>query len=378
MNALESLRQMPKIELHAHLNGCIRDETLFALARERNVTLNPRLFSDHRRGRQPCGSSENNMYNLKPRSLKDCFDMFAEIPKAVDDLVALRRITTEALKDFAAQNVVYLELRSTPKRLLHRHCSGDPKTSSKMATKEEYIQTILQVMDEFEKESTTNMICRFIIAVDRSQSISDAIEHVDLAIKMKREGISRVVGVDLGGNPTKNDFRDFAKELSRAKVAHLGVTVHCGEVPYGGGGCDDDTRKAELEAVLDFRPDRLGHALLLPKDLQQKLSESRIPIESCPTSNVMTLELAHLVQGSLVDGLRKHPSLKKWLDTKHPLVIGTDDPGVFGTNATKELWLVNKAFDWSADQLLALGIQAMEYAFCSKAVKERVVTLMKK
>jgi adenosine deaminase len=105
----EFVESLPKVELHAHLNGCSRESTLFELAAERNVTL-----SNHHFCQSNTFSYPGSMYNIRPRSLQDCFNMFAEIPKCVNDLVSLRRITREALDDFAFHHVVYLELRSTP------------------------------------------------------------------------------------------------------------------------------------------------------------------------------------------------------------------------------------------------------------------------
>jgi adenosine deaminase len=202
------IKRIPKVELHAHLNGCIRETTLFELAKERGVTL-----SQHHFAKEPT-SDDHSMYNVRPRSLQDCFDMFAEIPKCVNDLAALARITTEALEDFAIHHVVYLELRSTPKQLL----VSSPGGSSELASKRQYCLTIIQCMKDFEQREEERynqevakgvssprlpMTCRFIVAVDRSQSVKDAFEHVSLAEALFKEHSERVVGVDLGGNPTK-------------------------------------------------------------------------------------------------------------------------------------------------------------------------------
>ena len=145
--------------------------------------------------------------------------------------------------------------------------------------------------------------------------------------------------------------------------------------------CEEHSEKTrpayeEAEAVLEFRPDRLGHALLLPPSLQEKLADFKIPVESCPTSNVMTLELARHHSGSLLDGLRQHPQLCSWLQNGHPLSIGTDDPGVFHTSPTKELMLLQKAFGLERTDLVKIVKQSMEQAFCSdktrKIIQERI------
>jgi adenosine deaminase len=403
----EYLRRIPKVELHAHLNGCIRHETLMDLAHERGATLSNRHFSAeplHENLASPPNNGEHHsMYNIMPRSLQNCFDMFAEIPACVNDLSALRRITQEALEDFAAHHVAYLELRSTPKRLLRSHQDDQ----SQKVDKQVYIETVLEGIRDFqskEKErfshdpvlssSRLPIVCNFIVAIDRSQSLEEATDTVHIAIDMFQRQQSRpsnlspsIVGIDLGGNPTKNDFRTFQTLFQKARQAGLKVTIHCGEIPCA----EDDNskherrvateskRKARDEAVaiLAFRPDRLGHALLLPSSLQKVLEDTKIPVETCPTSNVMTLELARSSNGNLVHGLSQHPCLAQWLQNNHPLSIGTDDPGVFHTNATKELVLLVNTFSLDPCAMAEKVADSVNYAFCNETLRQEINAKMR-
>ena len=443
---------LPKVELHAHLNGCIPVTLLQELAHERGVTLPFKYFrvvdatttnQTHPNTTTTTAVVAPDMYNLHPRSLQDCFDVFAALPAMVNDLTAVRRITYAALQDFAHHHVAYLELRSTPKRLLYHYeqqCvmtndNGDRKATAaaSLCTKQDYCQTILQVMHDFQEQeqqrydqemveyhvarrwdhcgstsSITNntpsllprlpLVCRFLVSIDRSQSLAEAEENVNLAIDLAygpHPSWSRlVVGIDLGGNPTRSDFRTFQPCLQKARNHGLKVTLHCGEIP-----CDatlHPTAYREASDMLDFGPDRLGHAVLLPPDLLHRLEQLQIPVETCPTSNVMTLELHHQEQhehqqqngdksqhGDLVHGLRQHPSLQYWLrvcnkkesnnnNTFYPLTIGTDDPGVFDTTATQELWLLATAFQLDRQQLGRIIVDSVRYAFCDVATQTLV------
>jgi adenosine deaminase len=380
---------LPKVELHAHLNGCIREITLFDLAQERGFQLNDHHFSLH-----PQEGTDHSMYNVRPRSLKDCFDMFAEIGQCVDDLVALRRITLEALEDFADHGVVYLELRSTPKCLLIQH------GASEVATKYDYCVAVLETMNQFRKNEEERyardlelsnialpgtssipprlpLIPTFIVSVDRSQSVECGLEHVNLASDLATK-YDCVVGMDLGGNPLKSGFAEFRASFELARQLGLKITLHCGEVPIpneiNGGEVDRSSRAyKDAKAILDFHPDRLGHALLLSSDLQKQLLGAKIPVETCPTSNVMTLELNEKSSdGSLLEGMNKHPQLKSWLETSHPIVVCTDDPGVFDTSATKELILIQQALHVTIDTLKNIIVKSMDYAFCSQEIKDLV------
>lgn len=153
------------------------------------------------------------------------------------------------------------------------------------------------------------------------------------------------------------------------------ITIHCGEVP-----CDDGYGSTfqEFKAILDFVPDRLGHALLLPTSLRSTLDTLRIPVESCPTSNVMTLELATYVHGHIVKGLQRHPQLGHWLETGYPISISTDDCGVFHTNPTKELLLL--ALAWEVDQatLRQIQINSVNDCFCSDEIKARLLKVFER
>ncbi|CAJ1959686.1 unnamed protein product [Cylindrotheca closterium] len=418
----EAIEKLPKVELHAHLNGCIRESTLFDLAKERSVTLSHEHFH-HQDHQVPSNSSildhddppAARFFNVRPRSLQDCFDIFAEIPKCVDDLISLRRITLEALEDFAKHNVVYLELRSTPKQL---HVQSANKTGNygaeqkkpRLASKKDYCHVILQAMEDFEKDQNQlnlkqeeqrkianesnapssqqgpipTMTCRFLVAVDRSHSNETAMEHIELAkdLVQSDEYGYRVVGVDIGGNPTKNHFHDFRPAFEVAREAGLKITLHCAEVPCHDNDDDPSNKRVviaydEAKSILEFAPDRLGHALLLPPSLQSMLQKSKIPVECCPTSNVMTLELAKDFHGSLLDGMKQHPQLPLWLESNHPVSINTDDPGVFDTDPTKEWRLVQETYGLSLERIQQVLLESMDQAFCDTATKDRIKTQMK-
>lgn len=175
----------------------------------------------------------------------------------------------------------------------------------------------------------------------------------------------------------QNDFRDFQPILQRAREAGLKLTIHCGEVPCGEGSdsLDPSLNKAydEIAAILEFEPDRLGHALLMSVSLRQQLDSLRIPIECCPTSNVMTLELAAQFHGHLVEGLKRHPQLGHWLETGFPINISTDDSGVFNTDPTTELLLLAVAWGVNHKALRQIQINSIEHCFCSDAVKEKLL-----
>ena len=137
-------------------------------------------------------------------------------------------------------------------------------------------------------------------------------------------------------------------------------------------------RFKEIESILRFRPDRLGHALLMPPELQPLLQRLQIPVECCPTSNVMTIGLSEsapassLAKDPMVHGLKRHPQLGKWLQTNHPISISTDDSGVFGTNPTQELLLLQRSYDLPLSRIERITLDSIQHAFCDKQLKEQL------
>lgn len=359
---------IPKVELHVHLNGCIREQTLIALAQERNIQLSHLLSEIHEL------QHEVPTVNNKRRSLIECFEIFGEIAMCVTDIPALRRITREALEDFAHSGVAYVELRSTPKVLN----VDDRLSDGRKATKRMYVDTIIEEMINFENnekqrddQNRLPLTPRFIVSINRSESIDDAMEHAKLAVDYKIEGNKYVVGLELSGDPHKNLFQNFEPAFKFAKDNGLCTAIHCGELPCEKEDINSLPHEDSIR-ILDFAPDRLGHALLLTESMFQHLEsrDIKIPIESCPTSNVMTLELAKHFEGDLVHGLRRHPRLSQWISNEYPISISTDDPGIFNTDPISELMLLVEAFEMNEPwPLIRIVLDSISHSFESNEFK---------
>ncbi len=100
----------------------------------------------------------------------------------------------------------------------------------------------------------------------------------------------------------------------------------------------------------------------------------------------MTLELAKHVEGDLIHGLKRHPRLNHWLESRYPISINTDDPGVFDTDSTNELILLAKAFDIKDPKVIVdIILNSVDQIFESdefksnfkKSISQRVDMLMK-
>ena len=321
-------RALPKVELHAHLNGCARLSTIAELAP---------------------ADVDTSALHVPPdddRSLDACFAIFAAIHKTVTTLAAVRRVAAEVLSDFASDNVKYLELRTTPRDLRDTDAEG-------------CVRAVVAELARFEAANPGRMLVRLLLSVDRTGGLAKAEATVELAVKLRAEGCQYVVGVDFSGNPTQGSFADYVPAFSRARQAGLRVAVHAGEVEHA----------ADNRAILGFGPERLGHALLLSVGDFEALANAPIPIELCPTSNIKTLRLR---------GVHEHPTMRMLLRANYPVSISTDDSTVFGTTPSRELALAAEGAGLSDEQIIALALAPLEHAFLEDDAKVTLREMMAK
>ncbi|KAI6159923.1 Metallo-dependent hydrolase [Pisolithus thermaeus] len=326
---IDFLQSLPKAELHAHLNGSIPLQTLVDLAEH----LTPSVDTT--------GEVAETITRLRSgltlNGISEFFPLFRAIYALTSTPSALGRITRDVLHSFLkAQSVppvgftytpapecTYIELRTTPRATAHM-------------SRYTYLTTVLDEVEKFSADQAA-----LIVSIDRRMSEADAKECVDLAIALRTAG-RRVVGLDLCGDPAKGDVATFEKHFKRGKDAGLGVTLHIAEV-----GAKTSTT-AESLALLDWRPDRLGHATFLSDkhkalffaDVLQpdsSFSSTIKPnsrngavykpcIEICLSSNLLS---------KTVQSLESH-HIQYYLANDHPIAICTDDTLPFRTTLLGE------------------------------------------
>lgn len=322
MNAIEAFcKALPKVELHAHLNGCIRESTI----RELSPQIEPHVAPQH-------------------RSLDQCFALFKQIHEITTDLDHVKRITQEVIQDFEDDNVIYLELRTTPKNRPDRGIS-----------KRNYIETVLSAKDSFYNQNPQARIqVRFLLSIDRRESTEDAIETVRLAIDHQSKGI---VGIDLSGDPLLGTFNQWKVPFTLARENGLKLTFHAGETKD----------YEETQRLIDFEPERLGHLCFTNPSIQNCLRTKRIPIEICLTSNLLTKSVNRLEDHQLISFYKNN----------HPVVFCTDDSGVFGTTLSHEYILATQTLDLNHSELLEIAIQSIDCAFCDDSLKTQLRLILK-
>ncbi|KXJ27227.1 Adenosine deaminase-like protein [Exaiptasia diaphana] len=193
VNISEFCKRIPKVELHAHLNGSVSLKTLNDLRLQKmkdGLTDQAVQESDLRWQTCPKFTKEN---------FSKGFEIFNAIHQLVDSKEALKKLTTDVIKEFAEDNVKYLELRTTPK------CYPG-------VTKLCYLKSVVSAIKDAEK-AFPEIIVRLLVSIDRKRGPEEAMENVQLAYELSAEGI--VCGVDLSGDPSTDDKGVFSTTLSQ-------------------------------------------------------------------------------------------------------------------------------------------------------------------
>jgi adenosine deaminase len=197
------------------------------------------------------------------------FPLFSSyIYRLIDDPWALAYATTSVLRDFAADGVVYLELRTTPRAM---PCAGLDKAG--------YVRTILDAIASFEASRPEQVLrTRLILSIDRRNSLTEAMEVVTLARQFKDAG---VVGIDLCGDPSKGGVEALAPAFEETrKIDGLGITIHFAEAACS--GTDE-----ELRMLLSWRPDRIGHVIHVSESIRKEIiGRGKMGLELCLSCNV--------------------------------------------------------------------------------------------
>ncbi|XP_068595913.1 adenosine deaminase-like protein [Brachionichthys hirsutus] len=326
-------RELPKAELHAHLNGSVSFQTIDKLLRRK-----PHLNIEH---------SMTAIDKGQRRTLDECFQVFKVIHQLVQSEEDILMVATDVIKEFAADGVKYLELRSTPR---------EEKNTG--LTKNSYVETVLKAIQQC-KEEGADIDVRFLVSIDRRHGPQVAMETVKLAEEFMLSSDGLVVGLDLSGDPMVGHGRDLIPALQRAKNCGLKTSLHLSEVP---------SQLEESDLLLNLPPDRIGHGTFLHPEvggsasLVDKVVKNNIPLELCLTSNL---------KGQTVSCYSKH-HFKYWYQLGHPSVICTDDKGVFSTDLSREYQLAASTFGLSREAVWKLSQQAIDCSFAPDAVKQQL------
>ena len=323
----------PKAELHCHLDGSLRLETMLDIARaEDKMNVLP---DDTVEGLTEILRDIDNS-----ETLEAYLAWFRYTIPLMQSYEALYRVTHELVEDNAEENVRYLEIRYAP--ILH---------TEEDLTIEEVNDTVLQAAQDAEDE--IGVTVNVIICGLRDRYESASMRQAELAAEYRHRG---VVAFDLAGGEAGNPPKGHLHAFYHARNHLLNLTIHAGE-SWG----PDSIR----QALFYCGAHRIGHGISLQEDpeLMQYFADHRIPLEMCPTSNVQT---------HVVPSLEAHP-ITTYVRNGVPVTVNTDNRLFSRTTVTDELWRVHQHCGIDENQLREIALNGFRYAFLSHDAKQEML-----
>lgn len=327
----QTISNMPKVELHLHIEGSLEPEMVFALAEKNRVKL-------------PFSSVD---------ALRAAYE-FSDLQSFLDIYYAGTNVLLHE-EDFYAMTRAYLH-RAAKDNVRHAEIFFDPQShTSRGVAMGTVIGGIRRALNEAQRELgiSSELILCFLRHLDEE----DAFRTLEAALPFQREFIA--VGLDSGerGNPPSKFERVFAK----ARAAGLKTVAHAAEE----GPASYITEALDLLNVA-----RIDHGVRCTEDekVVARLVERRVPLTVCPLSNVKL---------RVFNTMNDH-NLKSLLDRGLCVTVNSDDPAYFGGYIGRNFEAVCEALPLTRDDLLTLGKNAVEASFASTTRKAELLVALER
>jgi adenosine deaminase len=324
-------RAVPKVQLHEHLDGGLRPQTLLDLCQQKNILLpasSPQAVARWLQGNAQSGSLERYVA------------AFAPTVAAMGDAAACERVAFEAAQDAQQDGCVLAEFRMAPLLLEPHGLAGE-------AAVEALLAGLLR----------SSLPCALIVCAMRTDSAAQVERAARLAARYAGQG---VVGFDLAGGERGYPATLHRRAVDLAREAGLGITLHAGEA-------DDGARV--LEAI-QLGATRIGHGvrLAMGEGAVERMAQvaemvhagRKVHFEVCPTSNTHTGVCQYLAQ---------HPLPAMWAAGLE-LSIHTDNRLISGITHSQELANVHHTFGWPLAAMAQSMWKAADASFLPVAARE--------
>ena len=319
---LQRLRDMPKAEIHVHLEGATDAETSYEIARRNGAPL-------------PVGSLEAWREFFAFKDFPHFIDVYRTSTDAIRTPADLALMVERFYGNQAALNVAYTESFVSMSLHLRRLSPGD----------------ILSALEDGAARGRAlhGVEVAFIADISRESPETQA-AVLDVAIAGRKR--DTIIGIGLGGLEAEFPPHLFAGTYARARDAGLHVVAHAGEAAGP---------QSIRDAVAHLGAERIGHGVRVIESpaLMAEMRDRGIPFEVCPQSNYAL---------GIVPPAAPHP-IRAMLDAGLHCTVNSDDPGMFASDLVAEYELLERqGFTW--DELWALNASTLEATFLTDAEKE--------
>ena len=325
MSLEDLIKRIPKAELHVHLVGSVRPETLLRLIEEGHLDSDLRTVKDI-----------EEFYRF--RDFPHFISVYGRVVDCITDEKQFEAITYELLEGEARCNVRYVEASFSPLDHVLRGLDYG------------------RMLDSINRgiaraRSDLGVLCSIRVDLVRNYGPEMGMEVLEW-IEDKGDN---VISVDIGGSEERFPPGPYAKVFRRAREMGLHTVAHAGEAAGP---------ESIWEALRLLEVERIGHGVAARDDpsLMEYLRDRGIGVEACPTSNVGT---------RVVPSLRDHP-IRMFFEAGLKVSVNTDDPSMFGTDMNKEYLQLHREMGFTVDELFRLSLNALESSFLPAGDKGRM------
>lgn len=330
------MMNLPKIELHCHLDGSVRVDTIIDIAKKENIEIpsfEEKIIKGLIEVPKEC------------RSLNEYLNKFELPNKIMQSSYSLERIAFELLEDAVSENVKYIEVRFAPQL----HINGG-------LSLEEVIKSVLKGIKKAEEMYDING--NLILGCMRNMSVESGLEVVKEGKKFLNNG---VVAIDLCGPEYEGFAYEYKEITDLAKELGYQITIHAGEAA---------SSKNVIDAINILGATRIGHGVRI-KDMKEAydlVKEKNITLEMCPTSNIQT---------KAIDDFNNYPLYDFYKDGIK-VSINTDNRTVSNITLDNEIKLILNKFNINLDDYNKIYTNAIEASFADDSTKLWLSSFIKK
>lgn len=327
------INNLPKIELHCHLDGSLRVETVIELAKKENIQLESYDY-DYVKNlltvEEDCDSLDEYLKR---------FDLPNEVLQIKENL---RRASYELLEDAVKDNVKYIEVRFAP--IFH---------TKKGLALEEIIESVIDGIRD--AENKYDIKGNVIISCIRGLDLEHVYESINASEKYLGKG---VVAIDLAASEREDFAYEYIEAMKIAKEKGFRITIHAGETGFG---------KNVRDAINLLGAERIGHGVYIFNDVEayKLVKENGITLEMCPKSNLDT---------KAVNSYEEHPIYKYHKDNIK-VNLSTDNRTVSNINLNQETNKLVETFKVDIDEYKKIYINSVNAAFCDDETKAMLLAI---
>lgn len=313
------------IELHLHLDGSLRPETVWELAKEQGIQL-------------PAKTLEDVQFQMEVpencKTLEEYLERFDLPLMVLQQAPALERVTFELIEDLAREGVTYAEIRFAPQL----------STNSGL-TQNEAVEAAIQGAKRGMKAYPQIRVGLILCCMRGDSNEAENLQTVEAA----RKYLGNVVcAVDIAGAESLFPTKNFKNLFDLVREYGIPMTIHAGEA----------AGPESIRAALSFGAKRIGHGVACIKDpeLVKQLAEEKILLEVCVTSNYQT---------KVVPSINKHP-IRQLFDAGVRVTVNSDNMTCSRTDVLKEIKVLKNLFGFTDEEIGTL----QEYAWEGRFLKD--------